>query len=148
MVFVLNQANYFPKEIGPGICQDIKRSKELLWSSVAPSWFCSQPPTPDSETQSPAVIAWGHQPVDSRAVAFTAPRPALLLASVQRLASCLAHRRPLVSVYGINRSTTIMPLTVYTALSQEFSGVKVDLHPTSMRHLSRAGPSAVGGRFH
>lgn len=38
--------------------------------------------------------------------------------------------------------------TVYTVLSQKFSGLKVDLHPTSMGRLSRASPSGVGGRFH
>ena len=96
------------------------------------------------------VVAWGHQPVDSRAVAFTAPWPALLLTSVQRLASCLAHRRPSVIICGINGSTTTMLSidTVYTALSQESSGLKVDLHPTSMGRLSRASPSGVGGSFH
>lgn len=34
--------------------------------------------------------------------------------------------------------------TIYTVLSQKFSGLKVDLHPTSMGHLSGPAPLELG----
>lgn len=74
-----------------------------------------------------------HQPVDS--TALHAPWPALLLA-LSNVCTVSAHRGSSVSISGVNGSTTTMLSidTVYTVLSQKFSG-PVDLHPTSMGHL-------------